>query len=268
MSTAVGFEPVAERGWRRGLGNLLRGEFSAWFKSSRWWKHLVVWLLVIDLILFFVMLAPAPRGGEAGPDVVFLYGVFGGLFVAIGVMVVMQWAIVGEKTSGTAAWVLSKPVTRTAFVVSRLLVNALGVIVTAVVVPALVFYLLLGVVSSVGWLPPLSFLAAVGLLAIHAVFWATLTWMMGTFTRSTAVVIAVPLALFFGLWLLLPLVPGLAYISPLTLALGEDADGFQALATSLMKGEAPFSWIPLVAALIFIAAFVAAGILRFNREEF
>jgi ABC-2 type transport system permease protein len=268
MSAAVRFETVGEQGWKRGLGNLTRGELSAWFKSGRWWKHLVVWLLVIDLILLFVMLAPAPPGGAKGPDVVFLYGVFGGLFVSIGVMVVMQWAIVGEKTSGTAAWVLSKPVTRTAFVVSRLLVNALGIVVTAVIVPALLFYVLLGAISSVGWLPPLGFLAGVGILVVHVVFWATLTWMMGTFSSSTAVVIAVPLAIFFGLWFLPPYVPGLVYVSPLTLAIGEEGGGFQALATSLMKGEAPYSWIPLISALGFSTAFVAAGILRFNREEF
>jgi ABC-2 type transport system permease protein len=127
---------------------------------------------------------------------------------------------VGEKTSGTAAWVLSKPVTRTAFVVSRLLVNALGIAITAVVVPALLFYVLLGAISSVGWLPPLGFLAGVALLVVHATFWATLTWMMGTFSSSTAVVIAVPLALFFGLWFLPPFIPGLVYVSPMMLALG------------------------------------------------
>ena len=89
-------------------------ELSAWFESSRWWKHLIVWLLVIDLMLLFVITAPPPEDGAGGPDLLFLYGVFGGLFVAIGSMVVMHRAIVGEKTSGSAAWVLSKPVTRPA----------------------------------------------------------------------------------------------------------------------------------------------------------
>jgi hypothetical protein len=82
------------------------------------------------------------------------------------------------------------------------------------------------------------------------------------------VVISVPLALFFGLWFLPPYVPGLVYVSPLMLAVGEEGGDFQALATSLMKGEAPYSWIPLVSALVFTVAFVVAGIVRFNREEF
>jgi ABC-2 type transport system permease protein len=267
MSTIIDFQPVQERGWRRGLGNLLRGELSAWFKSSRWWKHQVVWLVVIDLMLLFVVLAPAPERGET-PDVVFLYGVFGGLFVAIGTFVVMQRAVVGEKASGTAAWVLSKPVTRPAFVVSRLLVNVLGIAITAVIVPAVVFYILVGVLSSVGWLPPVGYLAAVLLLVVHILFWATLTWMMGSFSSSTAAVIAVPLAVFFGLWFLGPFIPGLLYVSPLMLALGQEGGGFSGLAASLMHGDAPFSWLPLVSALTLTVAFIAAGILRFNREEF
>lgn len=267
MSTIIDFQPVAERGWRRGLGNLLQGELSAWFKSSRWWRHQIVWLAVIDLMLLFVLLAPTPEHGKI-PDIVFLYGVFGGLFVAVGTSVVMQRAVVGEKASGTAAWVLSKPVTRPAFVVSRLLVNVVGIAVTAVVVPALVFYVLVGVLSPVGWLPPLGYLAAVLLLAIHVIFWATLTWMMGSFSNSTAAVIAVPLAVFFGLWFLGPLVPGLLYVSPLMLAMGSEGGEFTGLAASLMHGGAPFSWLPLIASLTLTVLFIAAGILRFNREEF
>jgi len=268
VSTNIGLLPIEERGWRRGLDNLLRGELSAWFASSRWWKHLLVWLLVIDLMLLFVITAPAPEDGGAGPDVLFLYGVFGGLFVAIGAMVVMQRVIVGEKTSGSAAWVLSKPVTRAAFVVSRLLVNGLGIAVTAVVVPALIFYILVGALSSIGWLSPLGYLAGVVLLVIHVLFWVTLTWMMGTFSNSSAAVIAVPLATFFGLWHLPQFIPGLVHVSPLTLVLGEKDAGVPGLAASLMNGEAPNSWLPLVSALVLIVVFVAAAILRFDREEF
>ena len=43
------FQLVKEKGWRRGLGNLLQGEYSAWFKSSRWWKHLILWFTIIKL---------------------------------------------------------------------------------------------------------------------------------------------------------------------------------------------------------------------------
>ena len=70
------------------------------------------------------------------------------MFVAFGVMIVMQRVLVREKNSGTAAWVLSKPVTRTAFVVSRLVVNTIAILLTSVLVPGLIFYITLGLFSD------------------------------------------------------------------------------------------------------------------------
>ena len=39
MSADTVFDLVDESGWRRGLGNLMKGQFSGWFKSSKWWRH-------------------------------------------------------------------------------------------------------------------------------------------------------------------------------------------------------------------------------------
>jgi hypothetical protein len=35
-----------------------------------------------------------------------------------------------------------------------------------------------------------------------------------------------------------------------------------------MSGQAPFSWIPVIAAAIFSIVFIAVAIWRFNRQEF
>ena len=40
------------------------------------------------------------------------------------------------------------------------------------------------------------------------------------------------------------------------------------LATSFMLGEPPFSWLPLIATVVFCAVFIAVAIWRFNRQEF
>ena len=85
MSTSgnVQFQMVDERGWRRGLGNLLEGEFSSWFKSSRWWRHLLMWFSIINLMMVIMAIASkqAPEDGGEGPPVLFMYGIFGGMFV-------------------------------------------------------------------------------------------------------------------------------------------------------------------------------------------
>src|SRR5574339_1168317 len=146
------FQLVNEKGWRRGLGNLLQGEYSSWFKSSRWWKHLVMWFSIINVMMVIMIIASvkAAKDGNDGPPVLFMYGIFGGMFVAFGVMIIMQRVLVKEKQNGTAAWVLSKPVTRTAFVVSRLAVNSFAILLTAVLVAGVIFYLTLGFFSDLG----------------------------------------------------------------------------------------------------------------------
>jgi ABC-2 type transport system permease protein len=267
---SVPMDRVREKGWRRGLGNLLKGEYSTWFKSSRWWKHLILWFSVINLMMVIMIIAAADaaKSGEEGPPVLFMYGLFGGMFVAFGVMIIMQRVLVGEKRSGTAAWVLSKPVTRTAFVVSRLVVNAIAILLTSVIVPGVIFYLTLGVFSDIGWLSPFGFLAGLAMLALHTFFWIALVLMMGTLTESSGAVIAVPMALYFVLWLGAPYIPNLYYISPLMLTFSNDPERVNSLSGAFMTGEPVFSWLPLISTVVFSVIFVAVAIRRFNRQEF
>jgi ABC-2 type transport system permease protein len=271
MSTGgnVQFQMVQERGWRRGLGNLLRGELSSWFRSSRWLKHFVVWLLIVNMfmVIFVYAASESAAAGEEGPPLLFMYGIFGGMFVAIGAMIIVQGAIVGEKRSGTAAWVLSKPVTRTAFVVSRLIGNTVGVLVTSVLLPGLLVYVTLGAISELGWLPPLDFLAGMGAIALSIFFWLTLTLMAGTFFDSTGGVIAIPMVVFFAGWFLPSLLPFLIHVSPVILFVGP-GDVYPAVSVSLMSGQAPFSWVPVIATAIFSIVFIAVAIWRFNQQEF
>ena len=269
------FQMVDERGWRRGMGNLLRGELSSWFKTRKWLKQILIWLLIINLILFFTVIGlgeavkEAAAAGEPPPDVdtPMLYGIFGGMFVAFGVMVAMQRVLVGEKRDGTAAWVLSKPVTRTAFVVSRLVGNTLGILLTAVLVPGAVAYLTIGMLTPLGWLPPLDYLAGMAVISLSAFFWLTLTLMMGTFFEKSGGVIAIPMGLYFAMWMLPSVLTPLMYITPVILTIGPEGD-FKGVSTALMLGESPFSWLPVISAVIFSAIFITVAIRRFNSQEF
>lgn len=269
-STPGQFQLVEERGWRRGLGNLLRGEYSAWFNSSRWWKHLLLWFAVVNgmMAIMIIASAEAAQAGDEGPPILFMYGIFGGMFVAFGVMVIMQRVLVREKQSGTAAWALSKPVTRTAFVVSRLVVNSIAILLTSVIVPGGILYLTLGLFSELGWLPPLGFALGLLMFVLHAFYWITLVLMMGTLVDSSSVVMAVPMALFFSFWLGTDLLPSLAYVSPLPLTFSPDPQRLNSLAESFMTGEPVFSWLPLVSTVVPSVIFIAVAIWRFNRQEF
>jgi ABC-2 type transport system permease protein len=272
MSTnALGqFQIVREKGWRRGLGNLLRGEYSAWFKSSRWWKQLVLWILIINGMMGMMIYATAEaaKEGNEGPPILLMYGIFGGMFVAFGVMIIMQRVLVREKNSGTAAWVLSKPVTRTSFVVSRLVVNSIAILLTSVIVPGVILYITLGLFSDLGWLSPLGFLAALLMFSLHTLYWIALVLMLGTLSESSGAVIAVPIALFFTFWMGNDLLPSLIYFTPLLLTFSPAPEQMNTLAGSFISGEPVFSWLPLISTVVSCVIFIAVAIWRFNRQEF
>ncbi|MCC6187726.1 MAG: ABC transporter permease subunit [Anaerolineales bacterium] len=264
------FQRVTETGWRRGLDNLLRGEYSAWFKSSRWWKQLLVWLAIVNGMMGIMLIATveAAKEGNDGPPLLFMYGIFGGMFVAFGVMIIMQRVLVREKQAGTAAWVLSKPVTRTAFVVSRLAVNSVAILLSAVIVPGVILYLTLGLFSDLGWLPPLGFAAGLVMVVLHTFYWIALVLMMGTLLESSASVMAVPMVLYFVFWYGPSLIPALIYISPILLTFSPAPDQMSALSVAFITGEPVFSWLPLLATVVACVVFVAVAIWRFNRQEF
>jgi ABC-2 type transport system permease protein len=77
-----------------------------------------------------------------------------------------QGAIVREKQLGTAAWVLSKPVSGSAFVLAKFVFYTLAFVSLAVLLPSAIFYgesLFLA-----GHVPELvGFLSAVGIMVVH-----------------------------------------------------------------------------------------------------
>ena len=71
----------------------------------------------------------------------------------------MPWS--GEESKGTTAWVLSKPASRPSVILSKVTANAVGVLVTMVVVPGLFAYGLFCYYTN-PILPPLPFVVGVG----------------------------------------------------------------------------------------------------------
>jgi ABC-type transport system involved in multi-copper enzyme maturation permease subunit len=196
-----------------------------------------------------------------------MYGIFGSMFIAFAIMIIMQRAVVGEKKDGTAAWLLSKPVTHSAFIVSRMAANSLGILLTSTNVPGILVYITAGLLTDLGWLSPLGYVAGILCFCLQAFFWLMLTLMMGTFFDSTGSVIAVPIGLYFFLWFAPGVIPSLIYINPLVLTFAEPTI-MDSLAISFMTGTPVYSWIPLITTVILCIVFIGVSIWRFNKTEF
>ena len=63
-----------------------------------------------------------------------------GVVAPFAAIIMGQDAILGERLSGTAAWVLSKPLRRPAFILAKLIAYGLGLLATWVVLPGAIAY--------------------------------------------------------------------------------------------------------------------------------
>jgi ABC-2 type transport system permease protein len=263
MSGNEAFILVSERGWTRGLSTMLRSGLSRWFKTRMWWTQCLIWGGMVGGILAMLAFNPQAPTDE---ELLMLFSVFAGLFPAVGVIIIMQDALVGEKQEGTAAWVLSKPLTRPSFVISKIVSNSVGILLTMILVPGILAYLILSIHGA--YLNPLGFFEAMGIIFINHFYFLALTLMLGTFFNNRGPVIGIPLAILFLQQNLIGFLPALGYIFPWTLVV--PIGNGTSLVYSLMAGATIPKDLIITLGVILgeIILFVLLGLWRFNREEF
>ena len=257
----------SERDWSAGLGNLSRMETAKWLKSRQGLIHLGLWILIINGLMG-IIIATAGEELEAGQTIISAsIEPFVGIttwFTAIGVSVVAMGAIVGEKRSGVAAWILSAPVSRTSYFTSKLAVLGVFSVITMVVIPSLIVFAELSFIPSgaeVGDLSILPWLATIGALALNLVFYLSLTLFLGTMFNSRGAVVGIPIGFVFaGMFLGGVLPEGIAQLTPWAVV--------SPLAMELAEGAKDVtSYVPAIASAAWSVALIGASIWRFNREE-
>lgn len=255
-------QPVRSQGWRQGFANLLRKEFSLWWSTHRWWKNLLLWLIVNNIVLALVGLGMTSEG-VAGQEILQLLSrVFlsvGALALPFGGILAVQDAIIGERQSGTAEWILSKPISRRAFVLAKLVGHGLSFLALEVVVPSAAAY---GhILAWSGEMPPLlPFVTAVGLLAVNALFYLAMALMLGTWFNVRSRVTGSTIAFLVSGLLLPGFIGWTVQVTPWGLA--------DYGINWLLDGIVPTAAVtPLLASLGWIVLFVVAALLRFEREE-
>ena len=254
--------PLNEHRWQRGYRNLVRAGFSGWWKTNTWWIQILIWGGILLMLLSGFLFAT-----DEDPQAAYLvFSLVLGLFVPIAVVIITQDEIVGEKKSGTAAWVLSKPVTPIAFILSKFVSNLSGMLITMVIAPAMAGFLLIGIAT--GAFPNLpGFLAGIAVLCVNCTFFLTLSLMLGTLFDEGGPVIAIPLAVHFGQQLLIGLFGPAAIYLPwaMLLPVGGNQHG---VVSALMVGATVSSWVPVMLVTILTLLFFMISVRRFAKQEF
>ena len=248
-------------GWRGGLGNLIRKEIGQWWGTRSWWIQTVIWLALLNGITTLAMLEAPMAAEEMAALAVQTFLMVGATAIGIGVVLSIQGAVVGEKELGTAAWVMSKPASRASFVLAKLLANTMGFLVTAVVIPSIVFivearYLLTAPVDYT------QFALGVAVVALSVVFYVVLTIALGCMFKGRGPVAGIGI----GLILIGQFFKGMLPLSVVLVTpwlLGDVASSF-ALASLPVFNR----MIPIIVTAVATFALMWAAVWRFGREEF
>ncbi|MGB3713700.1 MAG: ABC transporter permease [Candidatus Promineifilaceae bacterium] len=265
MATIEGLKPVSKSRWLHGFNNMLRKENYSWWGTRKWWINILIWTAMINgfiaLILWVIPLSE-PEEIIPLPEALQLFLTLFGAFATIGVIVIAQGAIVREKQTGTAEWVMSSPVSHGAFILAKLIANALAILVIIVLLQSLLFYAQISLREG-ALLPFAPFAAATALVSLSLVFFLTLTLMLGTIFSSRGPVIGIAIAVSIGqdiaAQLLAKPIPWLPNVVPQRLL------EFAQLAIN----EQPIpSNTALIVASSLSVLFILVAIWRFGREEF
>lgn len=252
---------VSAGGWFGGFGNLLRKELGQWWGTRTGWIQTLIWIAILNGISTIVMLT---ESGDPDAQLIEVVQTFLPMSVgalAIGTVIAVQGALVGEKELGTAAWVMSKPASRYAFILAKVVSYAASFWLSAILIPSTLFVvtasLLLQTPLSLG-----SFLPGVAIVALSQLFYLMLTLMLGTFFNSRGPIAAIGIAVVLTGLLLKSIIP-----MPILLATPwplPDVSAGLALGASL-----PETWpIPVIATALWTVLFTILALWRFNREEF
>ena len=250
----------------RGMGALVRKDFTEWRRGRRAWVVGIVVTLVMVLTaanswINAQIIARLPAGAD-GPEAPismvpldnFMAGVAVQIFILAAIFAVAS-LLIRERETGTLAWIAAKPVSRDTIFLSKWISSSAILAVVAVIVPiiatAAAFVVLYGsldpapiAIVTVGAVAVVAFFAAVGLAA-------------STFLPGQVAVVAVGFALF----VLGPVVGGL--FKPLEVVLPTSILGWS---VGLASG-ADVGWITPIAWAVVTAALVVIGIRQLRRVE-
>jgi ABC-2 type transport system permease protein len=258
--------PRRTRGWRMGLVNMLAKENIAWWRTRRWWVQCLLWVVLLNGAAFEVNIL----GDMSVQSAMVSFFMMAALGLSISAISMAQDAILGEKHSGTAAWVLSKPLRRPAYLLSKLLSYSLGFLVTGIIVPAFVLYFQLSL-HGYRSLTPLGVAGAMSLVYLNLFFYLTLAFMLAALFNGRGPILGITIGLlltglFFGLMPPVKLTTFLMIFMPWRLLFPFGA--WNPLAANLFVG-APLPVVsPIIATVLWCLLFTGLAIWRIRREEF
>jgi ABC-2 type transport system permease protein len=269
LVTQKGLQPNTGSDWLAGFGNMFGKEMGEWFRTRRWMWQSLIWIFIINgFIAFLLFLIPiidpteAQVAGTPPPDVmaVTIFFSFAAMAGSIGMVILAQDEIIQEKQSGTAAWILSKPVSRQAFILTKILSNIAGGVIFILALPASITLVEIYLVVQRG-IPLLPYLAGIAVILLVLVFYLTLVILLGVLFDQRGPVLGIAFGVMFGGLIASQFAPQVGYFLPVN---------FDTISFAVSQGQAlpSMAVFQLVITAIWSLLFTAIALWRFQRTEF
>jgi ABC-type transport system involved in multi-copper enzyme maturation permease subunit len=293
--------PAAPAG--SGFGPSFSRETHKWRSTSRWLKQTLLWTVLLGLLtfLFFALLAPvsgfinvlnlvyqflqdgsvltlvrALEGGGAESVQFSTASLVLPPMVAVGSTLIGQAVILllaaqyfDEVRRGTLGWALGRPITRGAYLASKVLADGLGILLLTVLIPFGVLFAIMAATARSQDITLGNYVLGVLMVLLLLLFWHALVTMLTFVTRRRAVALAIPLLLLLlgnlvanSLDYLLGTVDLFRQIAPWSV---------RALIAPAMRGTLDLAnsaqLVPLIAVLVWIVALYVIAWLALRRQD-
>lgn len=246
--------------WYAGMKNLVRRELFHERTRMYWTQQMVIWALITNGLVALFLSLPGDLIGEMMPmyslSLIIFYNMLSFLIVLF-IPILLQGTVIDEKVSGIASWILSKPVSKKAYLISKMITSILPIILVAVVINGAIGY---GVFIAFGYSPNvLGFAMNLGLTGVVVAYFASLTIMLGTITTSRGKVLAAAIGLGVGAQIMARFFPLILFLVPYSLPL---------LGLGLITGDAVMGIdLMLMSACVQIVLFTIIALFVFERTE-
>jgi ABC-2 type transport system permease protein len=264
---------------------MLRKENALWWNKRTLATQIIIWLIIINamvaLVLFVVpnvtneglrqqIAHELIHHGIVTGTLVFtpvtvanmglsMFFLLSGMAMLIGAVIIAHDSILKERETGTAAWLLSKPLSRKSFVLAKMLANGFGMMIIVLFIQGIIAYAMCSI--ELGHpVTVLPFLTGLGFMGLDVLFYLILAMVLGAFSLSRGVVLGLPIV--FGLigGELLTLLPDLGHYMPWSL-------GSMAQAAAIGTPLSSIDLLPASSTTIWILLFIAVAVWRFDGIE-
>ena len=186
------FVLVKEKGWSAGFLNMLDKENARWWGRRNWVVQLVLWFLLLNMPVLFILYInpylPVAMGSHIRLEMnaqlaTQVFFAISALYLPFGISILTHDSVIKEREQGTMAWILSKPISRKSFILSKIVANIAGVLILMVMVQGIITY---GIISAYNgnFINAVNFFGALGIIALLSLFFLSMIFMLGTMTMS------------------------------------------------------------------------------------